>query len=285
MSDGYLWFEGIPFPGKEYNCEILKEARDKFEVKDKDVIILAYPKSGTSWLIEILCLINSKGDPKWLQSVPYWERAYWVETEAGYDQLKYATGPRLLISHLPIHLFPRSFYTSRAKLIYVIRNPKDVLVSGYFFFSKMEICKKPESLEQYFQWFIQGHVLYGSWFEHTKGWMSMREVENVLLLSYEELNKDPRSTIKKICQFLGKSLETEELDLVVKNSSFKIMKENSMSNYILLPESVITPGTLITRKGISGDWKNHLTVAQAEAFDKIFQEHMPGFPPNLFPWE
>ncbi|XP_046322300.1 sulfotransferase 2A1 isoform X1 [Marmota monax] len=292
MTDGYLWFEGLPFPVLGFSYEVLKEACAQFVIKDEDTVLVTYPKSGTHWMIEILCLIHSHGDTKWIRSVPPWERSPWIETDVGYKPLNEREGPRLMSSHLPFHLFPKSLFTSKAKVIYIMRNPKDVLVSGYYHRSMMKLCKQPESLEQYFQWFIQGnsecssHTLpYGSWFEHIRGWMSMRDRENVLLLSYEELQKDPRSTIERICQFLGKKLSPEELDSVLKNSSFQVMKQNKMSNYEILPEALFTKPFLITRKGISGDWKNHLTVAQAEAFDKVYQEKMAGFPKELFPWE
>nr|XP_048311778.1 sulfotransferase 2A1-like [Myodes glareolus] len=177
-----------------------------------------------------------------------------------------------------IHVFP--FQT-----IYVIRNPRDVLVSGYFFFHKTNLVKNPESLMNYFEWFLKGNVLYGSWFEHTRAWLSMRERDNFLLLCYEDLKQDTRGTIEKICDFLGKKLETDELDLVLKHSSFQAMKENKMSNFSLIPEDAVTNGLNLMRKGTTGDWKNHFTVAQAEAFDKVFQEKMIGFPPELFPWQ
>nr|XP_048311773.1 bile salt sulfotransferase 2-like isoform X1 [Myodes glareolus] len=128
-------------------------------------------------------------------------------------------------------------------------------------------------------------VLYGSWFEHTRAWLSMRERDNFLLLNYEDLKQDTRGTIEKICDFLGKKLETDELDLVLKHSSFQAMKENKMSNFSLIPEDVVTNGFNLMRKGTTRDWKNHFTVAQAEVFDKVFQEKMIGFPPELFPWQ
>ncbi|KAM5133151.1 sulfotransferase 2A1-like [Callospermophilus lateralis] len=285
MTDGYLWFEGIPFPVLGYSYEFLKEAGAQFVLKDKDTVLVTYPKSGSHWVIEILCLIHSKGDTKWIQSVPIWERSPWLESNKGCRLLKEREGPRLLASHLPFHLFPTSLFTSKAKVICIMRNPKDVLMSGYYFWTMTKLCKKPESLEQYFQWFMEGNVPYGSWFEHIRGWMSMRDRENVLLLSYEELQKDPRSAIEKIAQFLGKKLNPEELDSVLKNSSFQVMKENKMSNLEMLLEEFSSKHFKITRKGIVGDWKNHLTVAQAEALDKVYQEKMAGFPKDLFPWE
>ena len=49
-----------------------------------------------------------------------------------------------------IHVFP-------FQMIYVIRNPRDVLVSGYFFFHKTNLIKNPESLMNYFEWFLKGN--------------------------------------------------------------------------------------------------------------------------------
>ncbi|XP_069859728.1 sulfotransferase 2A1-like [Dipodomys merriami] len=286
MAQDYMWYQGIPFPSKLYTPESIKAIHEQFVLKDEDIITVTYPKSGTNWMIEILCLIHSKGDPEWIRSVPIGTRSPWIETEVGFQTIKdRKEAPPLITSHLPIQLFPKSFFTSKAKVIYVIRNPKDVLVSGYYFSARATFLKKPQSLQQYYEWFIEGSMQFGSWFAHVQGWMSMRERENVLVLSYEELKKDTRSTVEKICQFLGKKLNPEELELVLENSSFQAMKKNTMSNFTLLSGDLFYPGFLITRKGITGDWKNHFTVAQAEAFEKIFQEKMAGLPVELFLWD
>ncbi|XP_048225368.1 sulfotransferase 2A1-like [Perognathus longimembris pacificus] len=284
MAEGFMWYAGIPFPASLYKPEDIRAAHEQFVVKDEDIITVTYPKSGTNWMIEILCLILSKGDPEWIRSVPIWERSPWIENELRFKRIRdMKEGPRLLSSHLPIQLFPKSFFTSKAKVIYILRNPKDVLVSAYYFYRQSKIIKNAESLQQYYEWFIQGNVSRGSWFAHVLGWMSMRERENVLVLSYEALKKDTRNTVKRICQFLGKKLEPQELDLVLENSSFQAMKENRMSNYSLANRNYFRAGIEITRRGMVGDWKNHLTVAQAEDFDKIFREKLAGFPLELLP--
>ncbi|XP_007538636.1 sulfotransferase 2A1-like [Erinaceus europaeus] len=287
MSDKHTWFEGIPLLTELISPEFLSEEWKKFVFKEDDVLLLTYPKSGTHWMKEILGLIYEKGDPKWNHSLPIWERSPWLEFKRGYRLLKDNNGPHFISTHLPIQLLPKSLFTSKAKVIYVIRNPRDVLVSGYFFTSIMPVCKQPESFEQYFQWFLQGNVMYGSWFEHTLGWMTMRGKENYLMLSYEELKRDTRSTVEKICWFLGKKLERAEMNSLLKHSSFEVMKDNLRSNYTHAATSLAA--TLmrdsLMRKGISGDWKNHFTVAQAEAFDRVFQEKMAGLSPELFLWE
>ncbi|XP_040590168.1 alcohol sulfotransferase A-like [Mesocricetus auratus] len=233
----YVWFEGIPLPNLNIKKRRLEEICHKFVIGDEDIIIETYPKSGTHWLIEIVCLIQTKGNPEWVQSVPIWERSPWIESEKGYQALINKEGPHVISSHLPFHIFPKSFFNSKAKMIYAIRNPRDILVSGYFYWSKTKFSKNPDSLATYFEWFLNGYVAYGSWFEHTCGWLSMKERENFLLLSYEDMRKDTRRTIEKICDFLGKKLEPDELEMVLKYSSFQAMKENKMSNYSLVTEN------------------------------------------------
>ncbi|XP_037057969.1 probable alcohol sulfotransferase isoform X2 [Peromyscus leucopus] len=269
----YFWFEGISFHAMVHKREIIEESRDKFVIRDEDTVILSYPKSGTNWLIETVCLIQTKGNPKWIQSVPVWQRSPWIETKKGFPILINKEGPRLMSSHLPFHLFPKSFFRSKAKV---------ALLMGIFI-----LCHALHISNWSFQTSSRSspRVPCGSWFEHTRNWLSMRENDNFLLISYEDMKKNTRVTIEKICDFLGKKLEPDELDLVLKYSSFQAMKEIKMSNFSLNPEDVLTNGLVHMRKGTTGDWKNHFTVAQAEAFDKVFQEKMAGFPPGLFPWK
>ncbi|XP_049755849.1 sulfotransferase 2A1-like [Elephas maximus indicus] len=285
MATDYLWFEGIPLLNNRTSTEILKSLRDEFVVRDRDVITLAYPKSGINWMIEIISLIHSKGDPHWVQSVLNCNRSPWIEITEGHKSVKNQKDPRIYSSHLPIQLFPKSFFNSKAKAIYLLRNPRDVITSGYYFFRALKCVKNPEFFEQYYEWFLQGDVPYGSWFDHIHGWMSMRGKENFLVISYEELHQDIRASIERISQFLGKKLSSDELNSVLKNVSFEVMKDNKMSNFSLVPDEIMdhSKGKLL-RKGITGDWKNHFTVAQSEAFDKIYQEKMGVLPQGLFPW-
>ncbi|XP_049755848.1 sulfotransferase 2A1-like [Elephas maximus indicus] len=286
MATDYLRFEGISFMKNVHSTEILKSVCDEFVVRDGDVIILSYPKSGTNWLVEIISLIHSKGDPCWVQSVLTWDRSPWIETIDGYERVNNQKDPRIYSSHLPIQLFPKSFFNTKAKAIYLIRNPRDVITSGYYFNKALRYVQNPELFEEYFECFLPGNVPYGSWFDHTLGWMSMRGKENFLIISYEELHQDIRASVERISQFLGKKLSSDELNSVLKNVSFEVMKDNKMSNFSLVPDDIMdhSKGKLL-RKGITGDWKNHFTVAQSEAFNKTYQEKMGKLPQGFFPWE
>ncbi|XP_061453043.1 sulfotransferase 2B1-like [Rhineura floridana] len=281
----YFMYKGISFPVVDYSLETLSYVENEFQLLDDDIVNVVYPKSGTHWMQEILGLIWHDGNPSWVQSLPVWERSPWIETDEGLKAaLKYPS-PRLLASHLPSHIFPKSFLHSKAKVIYTLRSPKDVLVSFYHFSKAFKGLKDPGTMEEFMEEFLSGNLPYGSWFDYVKGWVEMKDRPNVFFNTYEELQEDLRGSVERICCFLGKELNSQQIDSVVDNASFQKMKDNKMSNFSLVPESHFDhkKGKLM-RKGISGDWKNHLTVAQSERFDRVYQEKMQGAK-IPFPWD
>uniref|UniRef100_A0A8D0HD03 Sulfotransferase n=1 Tax=Sphenodon punctatus TaxID=8508 RepID=A0A8D0HD03_SPHPU len=268
-------YRGITMPALVHSEQSVRYAQQDFIVRDRDVFNLTYPKSGTTWMQEILTLIHSDGDPTWSRSVPSWERVPWIEqiTAAGYLEMRPC--PRLISSHLPCSLFPKTFFTSQAKAIYMIRNPKDVCVSLYYYAKMSSFLEFKEDFGEFIDMFLAGKVLFGSWFDHVKGWLRLRDSKNVLLLTYEDLLKDLQGSVTRICQFLGKDLPDPAIDSVVQNASFSTMKENKMVNYTLVPESIMDQKVSpFLRKGISGDWKNHFTPEQSAQFDQFYQEQM-----------
>ncbi|XP_074153766.1 sulfotransferase 2A1-like [Sminthopsis crassicaudata] len=281
----FLFFKGIPFL-QRYDVEYIQWLRDEFEIQDEDVIIVSYPKSGTHWMINILSLIYSKGDPTWVKSVPYWKRCPWIEVKYNMEMIKNRTDSGLFTSHLPVQLFPKSYFTSKAKILYVARNPRDILVSLYHFKNYIPCYPLYSTFEHFFEDFLQGKVLYGSWFDHIRGWLPMRNSEKFLFLTYEELHQNPKVSVEKICQFLGKELNEEKINSVVENSSFPVMKNHILENKVPVPvKDMESSRIMLMRKGICGDWKNHFTVTQMETFNKLYQEKMKGMDQDLFPWD
>ncbi|ELK18576.1 Sulfotransferase family cytosolic 2B member 1 [Pteropus alecto] len=276
LSGEYFRYKGIPFPVGIYSPESIS-ITENAEVEDDDIFIITYPKSGTNWMIEILSLILKDGDPSWIHSVPIWKRAPWCETIMGAFSLSDQSSPRLMSSHLPIQLFTKAFFNSKAKVIYMGRNPRDVAVSLYHYSKIAGQLKDPGTPDQFLQNFLKGEVQFGSWFDHIKGWIRMQGKENFLFITYEELQEDLRGSVQRVCQFLGRQLSEEALGSVVAHSAFGAMKANAMSNFTLLPPS------LLDQRRVSGDWKNHFTVAQSEAFDRVYREQMRGLP--TFPWD
>ncbi|XP_039211478.1 amine sulfotransferase-like isoform X1 [Crotalus tigris] len=252
---------------------------DSLEIRDDDIFIITYPKSGTIWTQNIVSLIFHEGHRDGTENITLNERAPWLEYNILHVDFSSYPSPRLFSSHLPYYLVPKGLRSRRAKIIYVLRNPKDILVSSYHFHKILVKLETPKDFSTFFETFLAGKVLCSSWLDHVEGWYAHKGDFNILFLSYEEMKKDLRRSVLKICNFLGKKLTEKETDDVVDKATFDNMKIDSRANYTFLPSDLLdfSKGNFL-RKGTVGDWKNTMTVAQSERFDRVFKERMEKLP-------
>uniref|UniRef100_A0A8D0GZ05 Sulfotransferase n=1 Tax=Sphenodon punctatus TaxID=8508 RepID=A0A8D0GZ05_SPHPU len=254
---------------------------DNFQSRPDDIVIATYPKSGTTWVSEIVDMILNDGDPvkckrdAIFNKVPMLEFAVPGKMPAGTEQLARMPSPRVVKTHLPVHLLPTSFWDHGCKVIYVARNAKDVAVSFYHFDLMNKLHPHPGPWEKYIETYMAGRVAFGSWYDHVKSWWEKRKGHPILYLFYEDLKEDPKREIEKVMHFLGKDLTQQALDSIVHHTSFEVMKENPNTNYRMTPVTVMDHNVSpFMRKGIAGDWKNHFTVAQNERFDEDYERKM-----------
>uniref|UniRef100_A0A8D2DBB5 Sulfotransferase n=1 Tax=Sciurus vulgaris TaxID=55149 RepID=A0A8D2DBB5_SCIVU len=221
-----------------------------FEAKPDDLLICTYPKAGTTWIQEIVDMIEQDADVEKCQRAVIQHRHPFIE---------WARPPQ-----------PSA------------RNAKDCMVSYYYFQRMNQVLPDPGTWEEYFEAFIDGKVGWGSWFDHVKGWWEKKDRYQVLFLFYEDIKKDPKHEIQKVAQFMGKNLDETVLDKIVQETSFEKMKENPMTNRSTVPKSILDQSiSPFMRKGTVGDWKNHFTVAQNEKFDEIYRKKMEGITINF----
>ncbi|XP_077157467.1 amine sulfotransferase-like isoform X2 [Paroedura picta] len=270
--------KGFYFPPEVITAEYIDSLED-FEIRDSDVFIATYFKSGTVWTQNILSLIYHEGHRNGTENTDLMDRIPWLEYNFRNRDYNSDPSPRLFATHLPYYLVPKGLRSRRAKVIYVSRNPKDVLVSYYHFTSLSSIIETAEDFGDFMEKFLAGEVLASSWIDHVEGWFSHKDDFNILFLTYEEMKKDLRSSVLKICNFLGKRLTEEELQDVVDKATFNKMKMDPRANYENLSSDLIQKGKgHFLRKGTVGDWKNTMTVAQSERFDSVLKERMQKLP-------
>uniref|UniRef100_A0A8C4LXR4 Sulfotransferase n=1 Tax=Equus asinus asinus TaxID=83772 RepID=A0A8C4LXR4_EQUAS len=248
-----------------------------FQAKPDDLVIASYPKAGTTWTQEIVDLIQNDGDIKKSRRAPIQLRQPFLDLpHAEKKKLLLANAmpsPRTLKTHLPVQLLPPSFWEKNCKIIYVARNAKDNMVSYYYFQRMNKGLPDPGSWDEYFETFLAGKVVWGSWYDHVKGWWRKKDSHPILYLFYEEMMKDPKREIRKVMEFLGKDLKEEILDKIVYNTSFDVMKKNPMTNYIneVRMNHNLSP---FMRKGVIGDWKNQFTETQNKRFNEDYEKNM-----------
>ncbi|XP_066274136.1 sulfotransferase 6B1-like isoform X2 [Branchiostoma lanceolatum] len=259
-------YEGIPmtFLAPKESLDAMKT----FEMRDGDVVVLSYPKSGTSWTYQIVHeILDGKPETKFakvLETVP--DMGY--ETQPVYAQLQQAPSPRLIWTHLPFQLAPPGLSTpiNKVKVIVILRNPKDVSVSYYYFRQNFQFTTSPESWEQHAKDFLDGTLVYGDYFDHVLGWWQRKDDPHFLFVKYEDMKKDFPSWVKTIAAFLEKELTDEDLSRVFTNCSMESIRKT-------------LAGTIrkdVVRKGIVGDWKDHYSAEQSAKLDQKYRERMAG---------
>ncbi|NXT29838.1 ST1D1 Sulfotransferase, partial [Syrrhaptes paradoxus] len=217
---------------------------EAFQARPDDLLIATYPKSGTTWLSEILDLIYHDGDVEKCRRDAIYNRVPFLEFKSpgipsGVELLEKTPSPRLVKTHLPVHLLPASFQEKDCKIIYMARNAKDVVVSYYYFYQMAKIHPDPGTLSEFLETFMSGKVAYGSWYDHVRGWWEKRQEKRLLYLFYEDMKKNPRQEVQKILRFLGKEVAEETVAKILYHTSFQQMKKNPAANYETMPATLM----------------------------------------------
>ncbi|NWR46285.1 ST6B1 Sulfotransferase, partial [Regulus satrapa] len=142
-------------------------------------------------------------------------------------RMKQLPSRRIIVTHLRPDLLPPSIFQSKAKILVLVRNPKDTAVSYYHFCNNLPLMPSFASWDEYFVNFMNGKLAWGSYFDHLVEWNKYIDNEKVMTISYEELKEDPILGMKKIASFFEFSLSEEDFSRIAKKTSFKAMKEKS----------------------------------------------------------
>lgn len=181
------------------------------DVFPDDTFIVSYPKSGSTWLrfqlANLLCPEKRPDFTNLNDLVPDYE-AHSKRT------LNRLPRPRTIKSH-------QYFDPRYPKVIYVVRDPRDVVLAEYHFGIKQRLHGEDYPLTRYVSRFLAsdtGHA-FGSWFDHLASWYYTRGSDpGFLLVRYESLHAQPVAELARIAKFLGASTDPVMLTYAIEQS-------------------------------------------------------------------
>jgi Sulfotransferase domain len=253
-----------------------------YEPTEHDVFVSTFAKSGTNWMMQIAHQIAFRGAGEY-ENVH--DVVSWPDMNRGRRQMSVAlddtnvwraapTGLRVIKTHVAAFHVP---YSEKARYLIVVRDPKDILVSSYFFAGGAAGPLMP-SPDVWFELFVTGRFpldFGATWAEHTASYWALRDRANVLLLSFREMKRDLGAAVRRVAELLDVELTATELERVIERSSFDYMKG------IDERFSPVEPGALpwaggftMMRQGKTGVSGEMLTTAQQARIDAHFQDEL-----------
>ena len=244
-----------------------------------DVFIATYVKSGTNWMMQIAHQLAHHGNADFdhIHCVVPWPDVgamspmmskYAIPLD---DPSVWQASPerkRVIKTHFNWELLP---YSKDARYIMVIRDPKDVFVSSYFFFVKnSSIGDMGLSVETWFKLFLSDKFpLWGSWAANAAGYWAQRHRPNVLVAPFKTMKRDLNGTVRKVAGLLDMHVTDDVIERVTEKSSFDYMKQidEKFKMWNMVPW--IEPGPMI-RKGKQGGSSELLSLEQQRQVDEYF---------------
>lgn len=184
-----------------------------------DTFIVSYPRSGNTWTRFLIAnLLHPEVEVGFANIDSFVPDTAALSSRA----LKRTPRPRVLKSHQYFdHRYP--------KVIYIVRDPRDVALSYYQFHRKYGFIQDGHPIEQFVVDFVGGQLVsadWGTWAENVASWLYTRgSGTTFLLMRYEDLKQNTSRELSKIATFLGVEAKPEQLTKVIERSSAQRMRE------------------------------------------------------------
>jgi hypothetical protein len=166
--------------------------------------------------------------------------------------------PRVLKSH-------ECFDPRYPRVIYIVRDPRDVAVSFYLYNIKMRVIPEGYPMEKFVaRWMGAKMVDYadrvGNWQDHVLSWIRLRLGKpGFALVRYEDLLRDPATMLANLAPFVGIVPTAERIARAIELSSVSHMQSLEKKQ---AQEWIITKGTRqdipFVRTAKAGEWQEKL---------------------------
>jgi len=228
---------------------------------DDDIFLTSYPRSGNTWTRFLVGNVVYPDTPATFLNIErlvpdMYKTADWV--------LRRRPRPRVLKSH-------ESFDARYRRVIYIVRDPRDVAISNYHWEMKLRSVPEGCPIEQFVPHWMAGNFWrrIGSWADHVNSWLATRRgQEGFVMMRYEDLQANPQRELTRVAEFIGLKADPRRIDRAIELSSadnMRKMEETQGKKWVATFHT--RSDKPFVRKASSGGWRTVLppkTVAYME---------------------
>jgi hypothetical protein len=239
-----------------------------------DIFLVSYPRSGNTWTRFLLGNLIYQDEPVTFSNIESRIPEIYFNRDRALRRLP---RPRILKSH-------ECFQPHYRRVIYIVRDPRDVAVSYYHHNVKARNIPDDYPMDSFVPRFMASEfdTKFGSWYDNVLSWRSMRRKDPAfLVLRYEDMKRDATRELTKVVAFLercsfGKVAYTQEtLQRAIELSSLERMRaleKQEASRWVLTKHT--RSDKPFVRSAKSGTWKSHLAEESVAAIESSWGDLM-----------
>lgn len=248
-----------------------------FEVFPDDVVVVSYPRSGNTWTRFLIANLTRPDEP-----------ATFVGIEQHIPDIYRATRAHLAAIPRPRVIKSHEYFDPRyRKVIYIVRDPRDVAVSYYHYQRKTHVLADDSSIDSFITSFLTGRQSpYGTWAENVTSWLGTRgDSADMLLVRYEDMIAQPVEALQRIAGFLDLRRTREQLEAAVARSSATEMRRIEQKDQAWSVTQKSRKDIPFVRTATSGTWKDQLSASAVERIEVAWGPLMArlGYEPSSEP--
>ena len=235
-----------------------------------DVFLASFPRSGNTWLRAIFGALAVQRPIKSIEELD----CIVPEDEVPVARWRLASASLYFVKTHASYLWKRQDFALARGLIYVVRDPRDVVLSHYHYLRGFH--DYVDELPAFIDDWLAGRIFPGSWSQHVRSWTDSGPSRHPRLVTvrYEDLRQNCEGEIGRLCRLLSLPYPQDQIHSAVEQATLAEMKKKEAGGMRLGEQR---RGFSFINQGNVGGWQTALTPALLARLERDCSDGMTRF--------